>query len=298
MVANVSHKLNYPNPYEQANVQAIFEARGKSLITKGGSLRPKSGFWSLPQDHLERYIWASQFVKDKTVLDAGCGFGYGSSYLSNGLARSVIGIDSDKDAIDFATRNYHHPGLDFRLMDVTRITLEPNVFDIVISFEVIEHLIDAVGYLKSISEVLKPSGFFLFSTPNKEHTVQSYKNGRSTNPWHVKEYYPKELTAVVEEFFSIKGIFAEFCESNMDPNMQKLKVYTRDCRVPQLVRKLVPTSIKNIWLRAIGYTQIPENVEKLEEFRIEEVQGVDALDRRYPIQIFLCANRSSSSSNL
>ncbi len=54
-------------------------------------------------------------------------------------------------------------------MDATRIILQPEAFDAVVSFEVFEHLRDPVGYLESISQVLKSLGMFFLSTPNRRY---------------------------------------------------------------------------------------------------------------------------------
>jgi SAM-dependent methyltransferase len=254
------------------------------MMTSGGAIVPKDGFHRLPSELVQRYLWVSQFVKGKAVLDAGCGYGYGAHYLSEGIADRVTGIDSDSKAIRYASRHYHNSQIDFRLMDATLITFPPDSFDVVISFEVIEHLREAEAFMKGVSTVLKPSGSFVLSTPNKDYTVRFYKNGLPPNRLHCKEYTPRELAELVGQFFTNLRVFAEFNDSNIDPTVEKLTGYVESCRIPYMVRRFVPKGIKNYWLRMKGYPEIPREME----YRIEELESIDQLNPRYPVQLMVC----------
>lgn len=108
-----------------------------------------------------RYEFVRPYVKDKIVLDAGCGQGYGSFYLSQ-TAKEVFGIDIAANAIHDARKNYKRSNLCFKIMDVAKMEFPDNFFDVICSFEVIEHLENYKVYLTEIGRVLKPSGFFLY----------------------------------------------------------------------------------------------------------------------------------------
>ena len=69
----------------------------------------------LYQEHIVRYLFASQFVRSKVVLDAACGTGYGSSLLLDKGAKKVIGVDISKDAIDYCNQNYKKENLEYLL---------------------------------------------------------------------------------------------------------------------------------------------------------------------------------------
>ncbi len=254
------------------------------MTTAGGSIRPKGAFKDLPGDHVLRYLWVSQFAQHKTVLDAGCGHGYGSYYLSDGIARSVLAIDNDVDAIEFASQNYHGDNLEFRVMDVTKLILEPNSFDVVISFEVIEHLRDVKDYLEGVKNILKPSGLFVLSTPNKEYTIKTYTSGRSINPFHVREYNPSELIDLLGKYFTVKGVYAEFSDVDLRSRTQEFRDYAYGCRMPRVLRRLFPNSVKNMWLKMKGLQRpLPR-----ENFRIEIVKDGDKFDDTLPVQLVLC----------
>jgi protein-L-isoaspartate O-methyltransferase len=51
--------------------------------------------------HFRAYKFAKDYVCNKTVLDIGCGEGYGTYYLG-GFAKEVMGIDYDEAIIDYA----------------------------------------------------------------------------------------------------------------------------------------------------------------------------------------------------
>lgn len=95
--------------------------------------------WGNMQRHVMRYAWACQFVAGRSVLDLGCGTGYGAFMLS-WSARSVCGVDVSPEAIAFASHQFNAPNLRF-----VRGDLEAEVMrsaEMYIALEVLEHLDD------------------------------------------------------------------------------------------------------------------------------------------------------------
>lgn len=88
--------------------------------------------------HLARYAWAMQFVYGKTVLDLGCGCGYGADMLSWG-AMEITGVDVDVETIEFASRAFQAGNLHFAQMDIERVERLPPA-QVYVAFEVLEHL--------------------------------------------------------------------------------------------------------------------------------------------------------------
>lgn len=87
--------------------------------------------------HIMRYAWACQWCWGKRVLDLGCGAGYGSFMLS-WVAKSVLGVDIELDAVVFAQNKFKAHNLSFLAKDITDTTL-PGA-DVCVMFEVLEHL--------------------------------------------------------------------------------------------------------------------------------------------------------------
>src|SRR5579862_7547633 len=100
----------------------------------------------LLNEHLARYTFAARLARGKRVLDAGCGAGYGSAELAL-AAESVTGVDVAPEAIEFACGHYQMPNLRFELGSCTALPFGNGSFDLVVAFEVIEHLEDWRGFL-------------------------------------------------------------------------------------------------------------------------------------------------------
>src|SRR6185295_9345467 len=90
-------------------------------------------------EHWHRYIFASRFCTQKKVLDIACGEGFGSNFLS-GYAESVQGIDIAPEVIEHAKRKYQNERLNFAVSNAVSVPFEPENFDVVVSFETLEHL--------------------------------------------------------------------------------------------------------------------------------------------------------------
>lgn len=88
-------------------------------------------------------------------MDATCGTGYGSSLLLEKGAKKVIGIDISKDTIDYCNHNFNKENLQFKIDDCRKLNLENLYFDVVVSFETLEHLSEPELFLSEIKRVLK-----------------------------------------------------------------------------------------------------------------------------------------------
>ena len=159
------------------------------------------------QEHAIRYLFASQFTTSKTVLDAACGSGYGSDILLKSGAKKIVGIDNSSEAIEYCEKNYKNENLEFKKMDCEKITLNTD-FDVVVSFETIEHLKNQDNFLSQIKNTLKNDGVFIVSTPNTD-------NYPSNNPFHYKEFTESEFKLFLGKYFSNITIFYQYYPSSM-----------------------------------------------------------------------------------
>jgi len=148
--------------------------------------------------HLAAYRFCSCFTRGKTVLDLGCGDGYGS-YLLSGKAKKVIGIDSDKKTIKLANQRYKSKNLGFIVGDVLKIP-KLTKFDIIIALQLIEHIADTESFLKQIKDILIKDGKVIISTPNKGLRLK--KGEKPWNLFHVHEYSFSELYNLLSNHFS------------------------------------------------------------------------------------------------
>src|ERR1700744_6070265 len=120
----------------------------------------------LLNEHMARYAFAARLAQGKRALDAGCGAGYGSAELARAAA-SVVGIDCAADAIEYARENYPLRNLTFEQASCSALPYGDAAFDLVVAFEVIEHLHDWRDFLLEARRVLTANGQVIVSTPNK-----------------------------------------------------------------------------------------------------------------------------------
>lgn len=174
--------------------------------------------------HLCAYKFAKDFVCGKSVLDIGCGEGYGSYYLS-GFAKDVKAIDYDRAVIDYARSKYVRNNLVFYASDIKGLVSISNKFDIACSFQVIEHLHDAGGFLENIKHLLNPDGIFICSTPNKLDA--SPKSDIPLNKFHTREYLLDEFKELLNTYFkdvNISGL-KRGSELNFYRRLKKIGVF-------------------------------------------------------------------------
>ena len=136
-------------------------------------------------EHLGRYWWAAAQVAEKTVLDAGCGIGYGTRLLAQGGAQRVTGVDIAADALREAEAQPLETA-EYVEGDIQQLPFHDDSFDVVVCFEAIEHVPRPEEALDELARVLRPGGRLLVSSPNRG----VYPPG---NPHHIHEYTAQEL---------------------------------------------------------------------------------------------------------
>ena len=149
-------------------------------------------------EHWHRYHFAARWAKGLRVLDVACGEGYGSALLARHAAH-VTGVDLSPDAIAHAKKEYAGlTNIEFIAASCAQMPLPDASFDVVVSFETVEHITVQQEFLAEIARVLKPGGVLVMSCPNK----LEYSDKRNfQNEFHVKELYREELTALVSSRF-------------------------------------------------------------------------------------------------
>ncbi|MEV7972708.1 class I SAM-dependent methyltransferase [Cellulomonas sp. NPDC089187] len=151
--------------------------------------------------HAATYAFARSYVEGKRVLDFGCGTGYGTAELAK-LATEVVGVDIAAEAVDYATTHYGRDNLAFHRIGPVQtddLPFDADSFDVVVSFQVIEHVDDVERYLHEIKRVLRPGGQFLCVTPDRR--LRLFPGQRPWNEFHVTEYSPRQLEAVLQRAF-------------------------------------------------------------------------------------------------
>ena len=157
-------------------------------------------------EHWHRYAFARSLCVGKRVLDAACGEGYGSNLLAQ-VARDVVGVDLSEQAITHARDRYGgRSNLRFEQADATALPELDGKFDVIVSFETLEHLEAQDELLSGFANQLADDGILLISSPDK-HTYSDLAGHH--NEFHVRELYRPELEALLGRHFPHTRLYGQ-----------------------------------------------------------------------------------------
>ncbi len=198
----------------------------------GERLHPGTSLFAVDMArHHAAYELALQHGHDARVLDLGCGSGYGSAQLAQGGAH-VVGVDR------VAPDDTHRGAAHFVLADLNAMPLRAHCFDLVVSFQVIEHLEDPTAYLEAIARLLRPEGLAILTTPN-------LLTSDGVNPYHVHEYTSGALETLLSRHFvdvKMQGV-------GMSPPVRDY-LLARSARIRKIMR-LDPLGLRHRLPRAL-----------------------------------------------
>ncbi|MDD3083792.1 MAG: class I SAM-dependent methyltransferase [Candidatus ainarchaeum sp.] len=165
-----------------------------------------------------RYSFAKKYLKKNfLVLDAPCGAGFGCKILSKN-SNHVVGIDLSKEAIKHSKKYFSSNNINYVQTNCEEMSKKLQKFDLIVSFEGIEHFKNPKKFLRECKKLLKKNGKIIISTPRKPHG----------NPFHIKEYDYDEFKFELKKFFKIKKIFGQvydnifdFSKENINPKKFK-----------------------------------------------------------------------------
>ena len=207
--------------------------------------------------HLARYRFAYRNMKGgERVLDAGCGTGYGSKLLRE-KARSVVGIDNSSLAVTYARQNFAGPGVQFVRMDCQQLAFPRARFDLIVCFEVFEHLESHDDFLKECLRVLSSQGTLILSTPNVVTADLHMKSIGQSNPFHINMLDLPGFRLVLNRHFREVQMFGQRRRGN------RLYSTLRALDVFNLRLRLLPNGQRERLQQAfevpVGETAVPDN---------------------------------------
>ena len=198
---------------------AVSERFQGANVIDAGRLSP---YWG---EHAARYVYALRHVRNKTVLDIACGTGYGVGLLRS-KAKFVTGVDIDPAAA-LEARSECGKNAAILLGNGLGLPFEGESFDVVTSFETLEHLHERGQFLRELHRVLRNGGTLVLSTPNANYTKPV--NGKPENPFHIHEYTPGELRDELGSHFTI----AEFRGQTLDASIKIPPFYGAQRMLPK-----------------------------------------------------------------
>lgn len=155
-------------------------------------------------EHYARYLFAARLARFRRVLDLGCGAGYGAHLMSE-CAQSVTALDSSAEALALIASSARLTRIQ---ASAIAIPLASASIDLVVAFEVIEHLEHWPEMLVEVRRVLAPRGQFLVSTPNLNYYRQS-RAASGPNPFHAHEFTLGEFRQALTDVFPHVSLFTQ-----------------------------------------------------------------------------------------
>lgn len=220
--------------------------------------------WWIKVEHLARYQFVEYYCNAnygqiRHALDASCGCGYGTKILSD-ISDSVLGIDYSSDTLEVARSKYNADNIEYKQIDLEKIKeteqkLHRSKFDIITSFETIEHLSNPYETLDMLASRLKGNGLLLLSFPDPRLEKVDEK-GDPKNEHHKSVI---DIDSVTEQLESngikIQGIYSQpdiYKYYQLEMKQSKLKQRVpRSSELPELHNPAVVEKIA----RTIGWPE-------------------------------------------
>lgn len=183
-------------------MNASLEATGERMIEE--SYRKTLGGQAIFLMHLASYEFVIDMCRGKRVLDLGCGSGYGAAQVSE-VASSVHAVDVSAEAVAYAETHYPRDNVRYSVIVAgEKLPFPDSQFDVVLSFQVLEHVDDDAAYLAEACRVLRADGELVLITPDRRHRL--WPGQRPWNRWHVREYGARQLADLMSRSFSVQRL--------------------------------------------------------------------------------------------
>jgi 2-polyprenyl-3-methyl-5-hydroxy-6-metoxy-1,4-benzoquinol methylase len=220
--------------------------------------------------HQKAYLYAGEYCKDKTVFEYGCGNGYGSFYLS-GMSQNVVAVDINKTVIHECKKQYQNNNLFFQLVEPEKNTgFDESSFDVVVSFQVIEHIYDVPGYLNELKRVMKENGVLIITTPNRKYRLYPFQ--KPVNPYHVREYGLKQLKSQLQTAFESVTVLG--IDGTPEINAVEYKRVNKS-----LLKAFVPKAVKRLLKsgpgKSVSHGNSVLNKEVLGKYSIDDYSIIE-----------------------
>ena len=142
-------------------------------------------------------------IQPETILDVGCGCGFHDQAMATyPFVRSVDAIDYSSKSIETANKHYPHENVQRWAADITMLGCDRQ-YDLVVSYQVFEHVDTPDVFITRSAELLRPGGHLAIFTPNRSrlsNVLRRLKGQKPElcDPQHFREYSPREIRSLAE----------------------------------------------------------------------------------------------------
>jgi ubiquinone/menaquinone biosynthesis C-methylase UbiE len=169
------------------------------------------------------------------VLEVGCGRGGGAAYVSRVFhPRSYTGVDFSPHLIRFCHKNHSIEGLQFLNAEAADLPFHSDTFDAVINIESSHSYQNEEKFLRSVSRVLKPEGYFLFADFRRRSLVSDL----------LKRITDAGLRIIIEKDITENVLYALTLDSPM---------------MIEVIRKHFPAALRPLFLTSAAVVGTPKH---------------------------------------
>jgi len=240
-------------------------------------------------DEVEKIIFP---VKDKLVLDAGCG--KGAVLVSCALrGAKVFGIDTDEEELKIANLRMEKLGLSdsvsIKKASLTNLPFTDNFFDLITCSSVLEHIENTDEAVKEMARVLKPGGFCCIGGPNPSFP----REGHYKIFW--PPYLPKKIGAL---YLSIRGFNPDFFIKDVyyvsaSKLMEILKSYGFEAN--NVIENNILFKLRNPHL--LKNTKVKRIAEILEKIKLNNFLAKAIISLKFYSHILIVAKKKSEDGS-
>ncbi len=187
-----------------------FNIENPSTVEFLERIQPQTGIYRHSfsyTSYVSLYLFALPYCRDKQVLDAACGLGYGS-YILSAVAKQVTGIDLSEEAVKYAGEKFRLESVQFEMRNAVESGLPDASFDVIVSIETFEHIPPEYGepFLDELKRLLKNDGLLILSTPNRPVFSALTKTADHVNELDVDELHEllKSRFGKIEHYYQRK----------------------------------------------------------------------------------------------
>lgn len=200
------------NKYDDENFFSAYEKMPRSINGLEGA-----GEW-----HVLKALLPN--LRDKSILDLGCGFGWHCRYAREQQASAVIGVDISEKMLQKAREKTDDPLISYIRMPIEDINFSDEQFDVVIS-SLAFHYVESFGVIcKKVFKCLKPGGSFVFSVEHPIFTSRDeqdwyYDEKGNRLHWAVDNYQSegvRETTFLTENVIKYHRTFSTYLNDLID----------------------------------------------------------------------------------